>query len=48
MSLLLFDAYLGGVVQEVNARFLEKRLELLFANGGRLETNRCYLQMIRQ
>ena len=39
MSPLLFNLYVDGVVREVNARVLEKGLELLSANDGRFEIN---------
>ena len=39
MSPWMFNLYMDGVVGEVNVRVLEKRLELLSANGGRLEIN---------
>ena len=39
MSPWLFNVYMDGVVREVNVRVLEKRLELLSANGGRFEIN---------
>ena len=39
MSPWLFYVYMDGVVQEVNDRVLGKGLELLSANGGRLEIN---------
>ena len=35
----LFNVYMDGVVRGVNVRVLGKRLELLSANGGRLEIN---------
>ena len=35
----LFNVYMDGVVREVNVRVLGKWLELLNANGGRLEIN---------
>ena len=35
----LFDVYMDGVVREVNVRVLGKGLELLSANGGRIEIN---------
>ena len=34
-----FNVYMEGVVREVNVRVLGKGLELLSANGGRLEIN---------
>ena len=37
MSPWSFDAYMDGVVREVNVRLLGKGLELLSANGGRFE-----------
>ena len=37
MSLWLFNAYMDGVVREVNVRVLGKGLERLSANGGRFE-----------
>ena len=39
MSPWLFNAYMDGVVQEVNVRVLGKGLELLSGNGGRFEIN---------
>ena len=39
MSPWLFNAYMDGVVREVNVRVLGKGLELLSANGGRFEIN---------
>ena len=39
MSPWLFNAYMEGVVREVNVRVLGKGLELLSANGGRFEIN---------
>ena len=39
MSPWLFNVYMDGVVQEVNARVLGKGLELLCANGGKFEIN---------
>ena len=39
MSPWMFNLYMDGVVAGVNVRVLEKRLELLTANGGRLEIN---------
>ena len=39
MSPWLFNVYMDGVVREVNVKVLGKRLELLSANGGRLEIN---------
>ena len=39
MSPWLFNVYMDGVVQEVNAWVLGKGLELLSANGGRCEIN---------
>ena len=39
MSTWSFNVYMDGVVREVNVRLLEKGLELLSANGGRLEIN---------
>ena len=39
MSPWLFCVYMDDVVREVNARVLEKRLELPSVNGGRLEIN---------
>ena len=39
MSPCLFNVYMDGVVREVNVRVLGKGLELLSANGGRLEIN---------
>ena len=39
MSPWLFNVYLDGVVREVNVTVLEKRLELLSANGGKFEIN---------
>ena len=39
MSPWLFNVYLDGVVREVNVRVLGKELELLSANGSRLEIN---------
>ena len=35
----LFNAYMDGVVREVNVRVLGKGLELLSANGGRFDIN---------
>ena len=35
MSPWFFNAYMDGVVREVNVRVLGKGLELLSANGGR-------------
>ena len=35
----LFNVYMDGVVRKVNVRVLGKGLELLSANGGRLEIN---------
>ena len=43
----MFNVDMDGVVREVNVRVLGKGLELLSANGGRFEINRCYLQMIQ-
>ena len=37
MSPWLFNVYMDGVVREVNVRVLGKGLELLSANGGRVE-----------
>ena len=39
MSQWLFNAYMDGVVREVNVRVHGKGLELLSANGGRFEIN---------
>ena len=39
MSPWLFNVNIYGVVQEVNVWVLGKGLELLSANGGRLEKN---------
>ena len=39
MSPWLFNVYMDGVVQEVNAGVLEKGLELLSVNRGRFEIN---------
>ena len=39
MSPWLFNVYMDGVVREVNVRVLGKGLELLCANGGRVEIN---------
>ena len=39
MSPWLFNVYIDSVVREVNVRVLGKGLELLSANGGRLEIN---------
>ena len=39
LSTWLFDAYMDGVVREVNVRVLGKGLELLSANGSRFEIN---------
>ena len=39
----MFNVYMDGVVQEVNVRVLEKRLELLSVNGGRFEINQLLL-----
>ena len=39
MSPLLFNVYMDGVVREMNARVLEKWLELLGVNCGRFEIN---------
>ena len=39
MSQWLFNVYMDGVVREGNVRVLGKGLELLSANGGRLEIN---------
>ena len=39
MSAWLFNVYMDVVVPEVNVRVLGKRLQLLSANGGRLEIN---------
>ena len=36
MSPWLFNVYMDGVVREVNVRVLQKGLELLSANSGRL------------
>ena len=36
---ILFNAYMDGVVREVNVRVLGKGLGLLSANGGRFEIN---------
>ena len=33
----LFNAYMDGVVRDVNVRVLGKGLELLSVNGGRFE-----------
>ena len=35
----MFNVYVGGVLREVNAGVLGKRLELLRANGSRFEIN---------
>ena len=35
----LFNAYMDGVIREVNVRVLGKRLEQLSANGGKFEIN---------
>ena len=35
----LFNVYMDCVVREVNVRVLGKGLELLSANGGRVEVN---------
>ena len=40
MSPWLFNVYMNGVVLEVNARVLAKRLDLLIVNGGGFEINR--------
>ena len=47
MSPWLFNVYMNGVDREVNVRVLGKGLELLNANGGKLEINSCYLQIIQ-
>ena len=39
MSPRLFNVYINGVVPEMNARVLGKRLELPSVNGGRFEIN---------
>ena len=39
MSPWLFNEYMDGVVREVNVRVLGKGLELLIANGSRVEIN---------
>ena len=39
MSPWLFNAYMDGVVREVNVRVREKGMELLSVNGGRFEIN---------
>ena len=39
LSSWLFNAYMDGVVREVNVRVLGKGLELLSANGGKFKTN---------
>ena len=39
MSPWLFNVYKDGVVRKVNVRVLGKGLELLSANGGRVEIN---------
>ena len=39
MSPWLFNAYMDGVVRDVNVRVLGKVLELLNADGGRFEIN---------
>ena len=39
MSPWLFNAYMDGVVREVNVRVLGEELELLCANGCRFEIN---------
>ena len=39
MSPWLFNVYMDGMVQEMNVRVLEKGLELLRANGDRVEIN---------
>ena len=39
MSPWLFNVYMDGLVQEVNATVLGKGLEQLSVNGGRLEIN---------
>ena len=39
MSPWLFNVYMDGVVREVNVRVLGKGLELVSANGDKLEIN---------
>ena len=39
MSPWLFNVYMDGVVRKVNVRVLGKGLELLSANGSRVEVN---------
>ena len=39
MSPWLINAYIDGVVREVNARVIGKERELLSVNGGRCEIN---------
>ena len=39
MSPFLFNANMDGVVREMNARMVEKRLELHSVNGGRFKIN---------
>ena len=36
---MVVNVYMHDVVREVNVRVLEKRFELLSANGGRFEIN---------
>ena len=43
MSPWLFNVYMDGMVREVNVRVLGKGLELLSANGGRIEINQLLL-----
>ena len=38
----LFNAYVDGVVREVDVRVLGTGLELLSANGGRFEINQLF------
>ena len=45
MSPFLFNVYMDGVVREVNVRVLGKGLELLSANGGRIEINQLLLSV---
>ena len=39
MSPLLFNEYMDGVVREMNARMVEKGLELQSVNRGRFKIN---------
>ena len=43
----LINVYMDVVVQEVNARALEKWLELLLANGDWVEINQLLFAMIQ-